>query len=303
MVAQYLLVVAAQQEHRYAGALVGGAAHMGQHLYEHQARAYGAGSVFEAGDMPVLESGHHLIDYFFKRFYAPCHSFIAVGEGFHGEVDYFGKCGGEYLKLPLCGLREGMSVRDEAGAQVVYVRRVIAYALKVGNGLKQQIQLVVVLRAVDMVGKLYEVILCGVGKAIQPVLRRGYFCAALRVVGDQLIYASVEVFAGEPAHAGFSYIHLMKGKGGGYEQLLVQGAHFGIEILRIVRGVLYDEGSQLYKLVCEGKQRHRCHQIENGSKVCYSAAVHGLAPYEVQRPGVVQQGYCRHKQHRADAVE
>ena len=48
-----------------------------------------------------------------------------------------------------------MSVRYEAGAKVVYVRRVIAYALKVGNGLKQQVQLVVVLRAIDMVGKLY----------------------------------------------------------------------------------------------------------------------------------------------------
>lgn len=68
-----------------------------------------------------------------------------------------------------------MSVRYEACAEVVYVCCVIAYALKVGDGLKQQIQLVVVLSAVDMVGELYKVVLCGVGKAIQPVLRGGYF--------------------------------------------------------------------------------------------------------------------------------
>ena len=303
MVAQYLLVVAAQKENRYAGTLVGGAAHMGQHLYEHQACAYGAGSVLEAGDMPVLESGHHLIDYFFKRLYAPCHSFIAVGEGFHGEVDYFGKCGGEYLKLPLCGFRESMSVRYEAGAKVVYVCCVIAYALKVGDGLKQEIQFVVVLSAVNVVGELYKVVLCGIGKAVQPVLHRGDLCAALRIVGYELVYASVEVFAGEPAHAGFSYIHLMKGEGGGYEQLLVQSAHFRIGFLGIVRGVFYDDRSQPYKLVCEGKQHQRRHQIEYGGEVCYSAAVHRFAPYEVQCPGVVQQGYGYHKQHCADTVE
>ena len=33
----------------------------------------------------------HLVDDLLKRLYAPCHSFIAVGEGLHGEVDYLGK--------------------------------------------------------------------------------------------------------------------------------------------------------------------------------------------------------------------
>ena len=154
-----------------------------------------------------------------------------------------------------------------------------------------------------MVGKLYEVILSGVGKAIQPVLRGGYFCAALRVVGDQLLYAPVEILAGEPAHAGGGHVDLMKGYRGGYEQLLVQSTHFGIGLLGVVRGVLNYDGGELHELIGEGEQHEGGNYLEKRCEVSYAAAVHGLVPYTVQRPGVMQQGYGYHKQHRADAVE
>ena len=145
VVGEYLRAATAHEEHRYAGALVCRTAHMGKGFDEHKAGAYSAGAVLQADDMPVLQRGNHLVDNLLKGLYLLCHILILGGEGGNGGVNYFKKGIGHEGKFLPCGFGEGKAFLHKALAELVYAGGVVAYALKVGYRLQQQVQIIGIL--------------------------------------------------------------------------------------------------------------------------------------------------------------
>ena len=250
--------------------------------------------------VPQLED--HVVYDLLQRLHTPGLGVVVAGKGVDRQLDDLahGFAYDGQLALGIVGERHLLCAQPLR--QLVYVRRVVADALKIGHGLHQQVHARVVALALEAVGELYEEVVRAVGKAVDALLARVDGGGHAHVVAVQLLEGDVYVLGSQRTHAADGAGCLGHGEGRGDEQFLVQHGELGglCLLLRVCGDELYGE---LHELVHKGEQHDGRRDVEKALEVCNVAAVHGFCHQLRDDSRALQYAHDYHKDDCAYDVE